>query len=274
VTGAGLPVAGGEPLAHPDGGPPRVFRRGGTVLRPAAPWTPAVHALLRYLEQAGFAGAPRVVGDGYDGHGREVLTYIEGSSVHPHPWSDEGIWQVGRLLRELHDATAGFRPPRGASWYPSEFRTGFGEPGTVVSHGDTGPWNIAATDGRPTAFFDWDSAGPTALIDEVAATAWLNAQLHDDDVAERQGLPPAAVRAAQLRHFADGYQLPAAGRAGLVTAMTEYAIRDCAAEAVKGGVTPDSADPAPLWALAWRARSAAWLLRHRGLLENAITAGR
>ena len=264
----------GTPLPHPDGQPPRVFRRGGTVLRPVAPWTPAVHALLLHLERAGFAGAPRVVGDGYDGLGHEVLTFLAGASVHPHPWSDEGMWQVGRLLRELHDATADFPEPPGAAWYPSEFRAPFGAAGTVVSHGDTGPWNIAATGGRPTAFFDWDSAGPTALIDEVAATAWLNAQLHDDDVAERQGLPPAAARAAQVRHFADGYRLAAAERSRLVTGMIEYAIRDCAAEAVKGGVTPELADPGPLWALAWRARSAAWLLRHRRMLENALVGGR
>jgi hypothetical protein len=37
------------------------------MLRPARPWTSAVHALLRHLERAGFAGSPRVVGDGYDG---------------------------------------------------------------------------------------------------------------------------------------------------------------------------------------------------------------
>ena len=64
------------PLPAPDGQPSRVFRRGDTVLRPAGPWTPAVHALLRHLERAGFAGSPRVVGDGYDGQGREVLTFI------------------------------------------------------------------------------------------------------------------------------------------------------------------------------------------------------
>lgn len=52
--------------------------------------------------------------------------------------------------------------------------------------------------------------------------------------------------------------------------MIEYAIRDCAAEADKAQVTPASADPAPLWALAWRSRSAAWMIRHRALLEGAI----
>ena len=96
-------------------------------------------------------------------------------------------------------------------------------------------------------------------MDEVAAAAWLNAQLHDDDISERQGLPSARARAAQLRHFADGYRLAAAGRRGLVTAMIEYAIRDSAAEAVQAGVTPQSGDCGALWAITWRARSAAWM---------------
>jgi hypothetical protein len=98
----------------------------------------------------------------------------------------------------------------------------------------------------------------------------LNAQLHDDDIAERQGLPSASARAAQLRRFADGYRLPQAGRRNLVTAMIEYAIRDSAAEAIQAGVTPQTGECDAAWAIAWRARSAAWKVRHRPLLENAL----
>lgn len=105
-----------EPLAAAEGGPSLVVRHDDTVLRPAEPWTPTIHALLRHLEAVGFTGAPRVVGDGYDGHGNEVLTYVEGEVRHPHPWSDDAIWRVGRLLRQLHDATASFQPPADAVW--------------------------------------------------------------------------------------------------------------------------------------------------------------
>ena len=257
-----LPDSGGQPS--------RIFRRGDTVLRPSGPWTPTVHALLRHLERDGFAGAPRVVGDGFDEQGREVLTFTEGTFVDPRAWSDDQIWHVGRLLRALHDATAGFRPPPDAVWCPWPFRAGLGAPGVVISHCDAGPWNLAVRDGLPSVLIDWDTAGPTDRLDETAATAWWNAQLHDDDIAERHGLPPAAARAAQLRYFLDGYRLPAAERDGLVTRMIEDAIRDCAAEAARAQITPDSRDPAPLWALAWRGRAAAWMIRHRALLENAI----
>jgi Ser/Thr protein kinase RdoA (MazF antagonist) len=238
---------------------------GDVVRRPAGPWTPAVHALLDHLERAGFTGSPHAV----SADGEDVVTYIPGESVSPHAWSDEGVFEVGRLLRRLHETTAGFVPPPGATWHPWPFAST--APDAIISHRDTGPWNIVARDGQPAAFIDWVTAGPADRLEEIAATAWLNAQLHDDDVAERQHLPGARARAAQLRSFADGYQLAAAERRALVTAMIEYAIRDSAAEAAQAGVTPDSGDCGALWAITWRARSAAWMVRHRSLLENALT---
>ena len=238
---------------------------GGFVRRPAGPSTPAVHTLLDHLERAGFAGSPRPVSAGAE----DVVTYIPGESVSPHAWSDVGVFQVGCLLRSLHEATAGFVAPAGAAWHPWPFASD--APDAIISHRDTGPWNIIARDGLPVAFIDWVTAGPADLLEEIAATAWLNAQLHDDDIAERQGLPSARARAAQLRHFADGYQLAAAERPGVVTAMIEYAIRDSAAEAIQADVTPHAGDCDALWAITWRARSAAWMVRHRTLLENAMT---
>ncbi|HKF74825.1 MAG TPA: hypothetical protein VKF59_01675 [Candidatus Dormibacteraeota bacterium] len=38
-----------------------VVRVGSTVRRSTGPWTPAVHALLRHLEAAGFAESPSVL---------------------------------------------------------------------------------------------------------------------------------------------------------------------------------------------------------------------
>jgi hypothetical protein len=238
---------------------------GDVVRRPAGPWTPTVHALLGHLERAGFAGSQRAVSAGVE----DVVTFIPGESVHPHAWSDQGVFQVGCLLRDLHEATASFVPPPDATWHSWPFASE--APDAIISHRDTGPWNIVARDGLPVAFCDWATAGPTGRLDEIAATAWLNAQLHDDDIAERQGLPSASARAAQLRLFADGYRLAEPDRGVLVTAMIEYAIRDSAAEAVQAEATPDKQDFNALWAVAWRARSAAWMVRHRALLEHALT---
>ena len=65
-----------EPVLLPGGGRSVVHRRGTVVIRDAGPWTPAVHALLRHLEDVGFAAAPRLVGSGVDSYGREVLTFV------------------------------------------------------------------------------------------------------------------------------------------------------------------------------------------------------
>ena len=70
------------------------------MIRDAGPWTSAVHALLRHLEDVGFAAAPRVVGSGLDREGREVLTFINGEFTQPGPWSMDGAAAVGSLLRD------------------------------------------------------------------------------------------------------------------------------------------------------------------------------
>jgi hypothetical protein len=239
------------------------------VFREAGEWTPAVHALLRHLERAGFDAAPRVAGSGFDPQGRETLTYIEGESVHPRAWSDEAVVAIGCMLRELHDATASFRAPGDARWRPW-FGRDLGGPNQVFGHCDTGPWNIIARDGRPVALIDWEAAGPVDPEIELAQACWLNAQLHDDDIAARVGLPEAAVRFRQVRLIADAYRLPAAGRARLPAAIIEFAVHAAANEAIEAHVTSESLDAAPLWGIAWRARGAAWLLRHRPLLERAL----
>ncbi len=111
-----------------------------------------MHALLGYLEEVGYTGAPRLVGDGLDDAGRQVLTFIEGRPVHPAPWTDDGIVQVARLLADLHAATVSFDRPHDAPWMP--WYTHRQGPGVVIGHGDVGPWNVIARDGVPVAFVD------------------------------------------------------------------------------------------------------------------------
>ena len=49
-----------------------VVRIGDTVRRETGPWTTAVHALLRHLEETGYPYAPRVLG--IDEQGKEILS--------------------------------------------------------------------------------------------------------------------------------------------------------------------------------------------------------
>lgn len=261
----------------------RARRRGDTVLRKSGPWSATVLALLRHFESIGFVGAPWPVGSGFAPDGRESLTFLPGSSAHPHAWpDDEAVVGVGRLLRAAHDAAASFVVPADAVWRPWFGRSLSGD-SPVIGHCDLGPWNVVAQNGLPYALIDWEFAGPVDAVWELAQAAWLNAQLHDDDTAERFGLPSAVQRAAQVRLILDGYGLGAARRVGFVEKMIAFAVHDAKAEAVAFDVGPGSTAGVSssgypvLWAVTWRVRSASWMLQHQTLLEKAVlspTAGR
>jgi phosphotransferase family enzyme len=247
----------------------KVYLLDGVVYRAGAPWTSSVNALLRHLEQVGYRGAPRLVGDGIDVEGRQVLRYVEGSLVHPYAWSDDAVVEVARLLRELHDATGSFVASHDAVWMAWYTHRPGADP--VIGHGDVGPWNIIARDGMPVAFVDWDFAGPVERLDEVAEAIRLNCQLHGDDVAALRSLPSPQRRARQVAMFADAYGLSRDERAQVVDRMVEAAIRGCANDADEAVVTAGFVGPHPMvWGMAWQARGGRWILDHRGLLEESL----
>lgn len=231
-------------------------------------------ALLAHLEHVGFDAAPRPVDGGFAADGREQLTYVAGTSPQPHAWNEEAAWLIGDLVRRLHAAAASFVAPGDATWRPWFGRSLPGDH-PVIGHGDLGPWNIMAVDGVPTGFIDWDNAGPVDARWELAQVAWLNAQLHDDDVAARNDLPDAPARMRQCAVLLDGYGLARAERPGFVDDMIEFAIRTARDEAVAHEVGPETASPAPdgypvLWGVTWRARAAAWMIDHRREIEAAL----
>ncbi|MEO3892237.1 aminoglycoside phosphotransferase family protein [Nonomuraea sp. B5E05] len=194
----------------------RVVRVGDTVRRPVQAWTPAVHALLSHLEGAGFPFSPRVLG--IDEQGREVLTYVEGEAG-PRSWAkvagDGGLAAMARLLRDYHDAVAGFRPPDGLAWYTGE--TGLGD-GKLICHGDFGPWNVVWRDERPVGILDWDYARPADRLYDIAYALEHLAPFRDDEECLRwlaYSRPPD--RRHRVKAFAVAYGLPDA--AGLPDAV-------------------------------------------------------
>lgn len=263
---------GGEHLA---GGTRSDVRRvGDVVLRSPGPQSTAVIAFLEHLQAVGFTAAPRPIGGGFAPDGREQLTFVNGESPHPNAWTEDAAWKIGGLVRALHDAGRTFASPADAHWRPWFARALVGER-PVFGHGDLGPWNVIALDGVPAAFIDWENAGPVDAMWELAQVAWLNAHLHDDDVAARVGLPDAAARMRHCAAVLDGYRLERAARVGFVDRMVEFAVRSARDEAVQHDVGPGTASPAPdgfpvLWAVTWRARSAAWMLDHRAALDHAL----
>ena len=107
-------------------------RAGDTVRRRAGPWTPAVHALLRFLEGAGFE-APRA--RGIDEQGREILGYIEGD-VYP-GWPEPAPDWVMEIVSDttISSRVFGRRLRRAGGWsrrqLPRSSVTTTGHPGTL-----------------------------------------------------------------------------------------------------------------------------------------------
>ena len=256
-----------EPLTG--GGRNQVVRIGNVVHRQTGPWAGTVHALLRHLEAQGFDGAPRLVGNGFDAAGGETLSFVEGAVPDRNIWTTDAMFDIGALLRRMHDATATFVPPADAIWR-DWFGRAMGGDDMIIGHCDTGPWNMIARDGQPVAFIDWEEAGPVDRRVEIAQTCWLNAQLHDDDIMVRDGLADAPERARHMRAIVDGYGLAAGQCEDLVDIMIDFAVQAAANEAQLANVTPESTDVTPLWAVTWRTRAAAWMLRNRDLLEAAL----
>ena len=103
---------------------------------------------------------------------------------------------------------------------------------------------------------------------ELAQAAWLNVRLFSDDVAEIEGLATVADRAHALKSMIDAYGLPGVQRQGFFDLMVEYVVHDTAFQADEAGITRGSVDREALWGLAWRARSASWLLQNRKSLSG------
>lgn len=183
-----------------NGGVNTVTRVGDTVRRPTGAWSPAVHALLRHLDEVYFTGAPRFFG--IDDTGREVLDFIAGDVTWEPPARETGVSGAGSLLRRYHDATVGFVPPEDAVWYHP-----VRQPAEVICHGDVAPYNTVFRDGTPVAFIDFDTAHPGPRLHDVAYGAYRFVGLSAN--------VPLGEQILRLRAFCDGYELDDADRLAL-----------------------------------------------------------
>ncbi|MDQ0076659.1 phosphotransferase [Arthrobacter oryzae] len=183
-----------------------VVRVGGTIRRPHQPQSFAVADYLDWLEDAGFEGSPRFLGR--DPEGRDVLTFVPGdcAGAVPEPWvqSEDLLASVGRLVRRLHDASAGFVPvahpfpPR-----PVRQDTVHGDPAELVCHLDVTPQNVVVRDGLAAGLVDFDLAGPSTALKDSFNTAmhWVALRDPADAWPGWEELDPFR----RLRIFADAY---------------------------------------------------------------------
>jgi hypothetical protein len=212
-------VSGGRDEEILPGNVGGAVRIGQTVRRPTGPWTPAVHALLRHLAGR-LSRIPDVLG--YDEQGREVLTYLPGRvvDVNTERLTPGQIVSLVTWTRELHHAAAGFDHPG-----PWRFFEIAGP--TLIGHNDIAPYNACFDGDELTGVFDWDLAGPTTPLFELAFIAWNCVPLWRDigatQAAERLrliaatygGFDPAGILhavPARIGLMLDG--IPAAAAAG------------------------------------------------------------
>jgi Ser/Thr protein kinase RdoA (MazF antagonist) len=203
----------------------RVVRVGSTVRKPAGPFTDAVHTLLRYLEDVGCPGVPRSFGR--DEQGRHVLEYVPGELADGRSCRTDELVRVGRLIRELHDAMAGFVPPADAVWevvLPADRHE-------QVCHHDLAPWNLVLGEDR-WVFIDWDSAGPGSRMWDLGYAAHGFVPLRPDGSPE--------VDAPRLRAFVDAYGADEEQRRSFprLTAAHTRAMADLLARSVVTGTQP------------------------------------
>lgn len=218
---------------------PGVVRVGATVRRPVGPHSDFVHSLLRHLEHAGLEGVPRLLG--IDQHGREVLSFLPGQvpkTLTERSWTSAQVQAAARLLRGLHDASAG-----------SELA---GDDETVC-HNDFHPMNTVFVRGLPTAVFDFDQAAPGPRMRDIGYAAWL--WLLGAAVEDRFD-PQLSL----LVIFLDTYGVSAADRVRLGTRMVERveAERDLHERAGRGG------------SLSWLHNEIVWLASRACSIDRAL----
>jgi hypothetical protein len=186
-----------------------VVRVGDTVRRRAGPWTPTVHALLDHLHAVGFAGAPRALG--IDEQGREVLSYVPGVVAWPDRVDlldpDHRLVRVARLVRDFHDAVAGFSPPPDSRWQVLIPADG----ADIIAHHDLAPWNLVI--GQRWAFIDWDTAAPGTRLWDLAYALHGFVPLSADPQLRR------SYAARRMRNFVDAYGLDQAQRHALLAML-------------------------------------------------------
>ena len=212
--------------AEPAGG--ASARHGDAVLRPVAPWTGSVHALLAHLrargidwvpEPRGVAPAPRAAGSvptaplaagsaptascaagSAPTAPLAVVSWVEGEvPAYPMPayvWEPAVLDRAAAMLRQLHDATEGF-DRSGRVWaLPAR------EPAEVICHNDFAPYNLAFRDGLPVGAIDFEAASPGSRAWDLAYLAYRLVPLAHPSNPD---LPPRPAAPARLDRLCAAY---------------------------------------------------------------------
>jgi len=259
----GRPVSLGGGVANRG----QVFRLGAAVRRPVTPHSPATHALLRHLSRAGFDGAPRLLSAD---DRMEMLSWIPGVAArNPLPgWSlsDASLVSVAVLVRRFHDAVRGF--DGGPHHWPRPVPPAYSD--GLVGHNDLHPGNIVFDGERAVGLIDFDLAGPSGVVWDLATVARCWCPLVAD-----ADLPDGFVQGPERRYdrlvmLLDAYGLNRAGRVAVAESLVDnhdwtYRIVTDAARAGHPGFREYWAGVA-----ARTSRARQWAVDHQAELIKAV----
>lgn len=183
-----------------------VQRIGSTVRKP---WLPTTERVIAFMVALRERGIDLPDPHGRDDQGRLVLDYVPGDlAMDRSPLDGSTLRRVGALVRRIHDASSGLSWPDG--W---EVLLPTDRP-NLLCHNDIATWNLII-DGERLVFIDWDGAGPSTRLWDLAYSAISFGHLfagEDPDVA-----------AGRLVAFVAGYDADDMLRTALPTAMAERA---------------------------------------------------
>ena len=194
-----------------------------------------MHAALGRLRAAGLDEVPAPLALDDDAEVVSFLPGQAGAACWPHQATEEGLRSAARLLRRVHDASAGWTWPEDTVWSQP-----VRQPSEVLCHGDPGPWNMTWVDGRAAGLFDWDFCHPGPRRDDVAyALQWLAPFRPDEEAIRWHAFPGPPDRADRLRTFCAAYGIDPVG---MVDAVLEVQQRthDLVRTLAAAGVEPQA----------------------------------
>lgn len=153
-----------------------VVRVGSTVRKP---WLDTSERAMAYMEAVRARGIDLPRTHGRDEQGRLVLDYVPGvMAIDRAPLGLDLVRRVGSLIRAIHDASTGL--PVSDDWavlIPTEAPD-------LLCHNDLATWNLVI-DGDRLVFIDWDGAGPSTRLWDLAYAASAFAHLFPGADAEQ-----------------------------------------------------------------------------------------
>lgn len=232
-----------------------VVRVGDTVRKPWLANSSMVQGYLSILRSSGL-DVPRPLGR--DGEGRNVVEYVEGiPAIDQLPLSQDDLQRVGNMIRQIHDASEKVDIPVRDQWnmlLPADTPD-------LMCHNDLAPWNLII--GERWVFIDWDGAGPSTRLWDLAYAAqsfgWLfdGQPVHDAD--------------NRLRAFVSGYDADIELRRAMPSAMGKRtaAMFELLRSANESGFQPWSDMYLNGHGEHWRA-AANYVRRHQKVWEQAL----